>query len=252
MQISTVRGAFAVVLALFTSVAACDRGTSGSDSGAAQVGSSSSKSAGRFEGEITAESSGRGGQRKAGTITFSFKGSALRIDGLGDDDPGSLIVDPSQKSWVLMPTKKQAIGVSFADVISIFVSTGAADGTMANFAQTGKKDVVAGRECQEWTVTTAKSRVTACVAESITWLDFGQWPALAADKPESSRAYMTHFPLRYVSYDLQGVETSRLTVTKVDEKPLDDVRFVVPAEYEKTDLAPFLGGLARLLRSAKP
>jgi hypothetical protein len=44
--------------------------------------------------------------------------------------------------------------------------------------------------------------------------------------------------------------TSRV-VTKIESKRLDDARFSVPADYDKTDLAPFVGGL-RDLRERVP
>jgi hypothetical protein len=251
MHLNTRRVSFAVVaVGLLASVAACDRGGARSDGAAAAPASStSSRSPSAFEGEVTYVSSKLG--RKPTTATLSFKGSSLRFDGIGDDDPGSFIIDGAGKNWFLLPARKEAFSVQISDVATLFVGAGLVDMKQSRLARTGKKDVVAGYPCEEWTVTGASFHANVCAADSIPWLASLQWPPDGNNDPELTRAFMGHFPLRHVHYDAEGVETSRETATKIDAKPIDDARFVVPADYEKTDLGPLVGGLSKLLSASK-
>jgi hypothetical protein len=184
---------------------------------------------------------------RARPVTFRIKGSAFRMDGLGGAEDGAFLVDEAQKSWVLYPEKKQAIGVPIGDVVSIVMAIKPQTKTpITRFERTGRKDVVAGSSCTEWNVGTTKSSVTSCVADDITWASFGQWPN-KPNMPPNFDEYAGHFPLRYVFYDAQGVETSRLRVTKIEKKTLDASVFSVPDDYDITDLAPIASGISKII-----
>jgi hypothetical protein len=245
MRLVTRRVSFVLALALLATVAGCDRGGAGGPD----------KETKRFEGEITQEAySTRSGS--SGPVTIAIKGSSLRMDGVISGDAVTMVVDGSKTSWVMDPAKKHAIGLSMTDLISIAIGVGLADVSGLDIKRTGKKDVVAGIPCEEWVLTKPNVRSTSCRAESITWFDdpslaegYLQKQTPASQHPEDLRAFFRQFPLRSVSVDGQGVETSRQTTTKVERRNLDDARFVVPADYDKMNLAPLMEGLGILFKN---
>jgi len=116
---------------------------------------------------------------------------------------------------------------------------------------TGKTDTVAGYACEIWKISSEGKRAEVCAADGITWMDLTD---LGWSSPELTVAAVASgankFPLRIVAFGQDGKEETRLEATKVDKKPLDESRFVVPPDYQVIDLAatmqnlPFLKGLA--------
>lgn len=251
------RARFASLL-LVVALLGCDRLKSnpvgGGDEGGILAQGLSFVTGGKFEGEITSEltlkkgTKGLGG--KPSDVVFGIKSPKVRVDGVGGIDkndsiaPDSwLLLDPvEKKGWLVSATRKQALVAAFDKNQPLRFTGKPPSGTPPvpdappKIDKTGVKSVVAGYECEEWKLTSKKSRADVCVAEGITWIDLSdsfEWPELsvAAVVAEANR-----FPLRAVVYDEKNVETARLVAKKVEKKPLDAARFVVPAGFQVVDL----------------
>jgi hypothetical protein len=193
-----------------------------------------------FEGEITvsAVESTRGVKGAPKTFVFGMKAPKVRIDATGDVAPDnpmlaqgvSLIVDPPEKkAYALLPPKKQAVVIDLDKAKTmngrIFPPSPGAPPPPTPRTQppkienTGKKDTVAGYQCEVWKITEPDGRhADACLADGITWIDL---TSLGMQSPEMAAAAalsgMNHFPLRLVSYDAKSVEEARFEATKIEK-----------------------------------
>lgn len=259
--------AFLFALASLLSLTACDRIRGAVGGGSAEGGAPSSGGVlsfldPTFEGEITVKVTGKS-DKTPKTFLFGLKSPRARIDaGAGEvnDNPMlaqgfAFIVDtPVKKGYALIPAKKQAIVIDFEKAKQMKVQgvggsssrgAGGAGEPPPKFEKTGKKDVVAGYTCEIVRVTTHKGdKSELCIAENVKWIDLSD---LATQSPELAAAAavtdINHLPLRMVSFDPQGVESSRMEATKIDKKKLDDARFAIPPDYQQIDLAAMLGGM---------
>lgn len=276
------RGAFAssavVALAICAgaATAACNK-IPGLSKGDADGGSSQGSGGGilsflggNFEGELTMQLTNHevGKPTPAPkTLVFGLKSPKVRIDVPADIAPGNpmlgggagVVIDPPQKkAYALLPAQKKAIVIDFSKPkeqrLPQLPSMPGQPGKPSvpstppeppKIEKTGKKDVIAGYECEEWKITTKTNRADVCVAEGIKWIDLGD---LGMESPELALAAAisdaNRFPLRAVVYDQNNVETTRMVATKIDKKKLDDTRFVVPPDYQVVDLAAMFSAFA--------
>jgi hypothetical protein len=222
-----------------------------------------------FEGDVTmsvtAKTGSKGGPK---TVVFQLKSPKVRIDVGADgaaDNPmlaqgGAAIIDPpAKKAYLLVLAQKKAIvldfdkakgGLKLPKMPGLPGAPSAPAGPPPDppkVEKTGKKETIAGYQCELWKITSKTGRADACLAEGIKWIDLGdlgvQSPEFAAVAAVSD---FNHFPLRVVSFDAQNVEQNRMEATKIEKKKLDDTIFTVPADFQVVDLAAMLGGLGGL------
>ncbi|MBX3189434.1 MAG: DUF4412 domain-containing protein [Labilithrix sp.] len=213
---------------------------------------------GTFEGEIAMKVSGAAGKGGPTDMVFSIKAPKIRVDASGGaiENPvvgqgAAFIIDPpTKKGYALFPAQKKAMLIDFdkakqgSSGLPGSKSAPSALTEVPTIEKTGKKEVIAGYECENWKVTSKSSRADMCVAEGIKWVDLRDLGmgspevTLAAAATEANR-----FPLRVIGYDAKGAETSRMEATKIDKKTLDASRFVVPPDYQVIDMSALLGGM---------
>jgi hypothetical protein len=267
------RVACVVVVAIAASSFGCDKlglgkksdgdgGTVASSGGGGGILSFLDKT---FEGEITMVATGKETKNVPKTFMFGLKTPKIRIDAARDvapDNPmtkdGVIIIfdPPAKKAWALLPPKKQAILIDLNQAKNMKATR--ANGPFApsttpavppeppKIEKTGKKDSVAGYECEIWKITQKDGKhAEACLAEGIKWMDLTdigmQSPEIAMTAALSD---MNHFPLRLIAWDAANVEQSRFEATKIEKKKLDDSRFTVPPDYQVIDMATMMGALA--------
>lgn len=224
-----------------------------------------------FEGEVTMDIAGRGNRGGPKTLVFGVKSPKIRVDlaavtAGGNDNPmlaqgAAFIIDPpAKKGYMLVPAKKMAMVIDFEQAKQMKGARipGAAGGTPSapseppKIEKTGKKETIAGYSCEDWKVTNKDgTRAELCVAEGIKWMDLTD---LGMQSPELAAAAalhdLNHFPLKLVTYDAAGAETSRVEAKKIDKKKLDDALFAVPPDYQQMDMNQMIQGLAGGLGSA--
>ena len=185
-----------------------------------------------FEGEIAMHITHP--DAPASDMVFEAKGADVRLDLGGASGQGShaivradgkavLVVD-AQKAWMDLDMTKAGAAVAEAD------PSGA-----PTVDKTGKHERIAGRDCEDWEIKhTSGKRTDTCIAEGLAAFDFGALlpgatPASSKDEVHAKRL----FPLRSIEYDATGKETSRMEVTRIDEKKIDPSAFEIPAGYAK-------------------
>jgi hypothetical protein len=250
-----------LVVAVLASTA-CDKipglAKKDAEGGAGGGGGALSFLGGTFEGEITMKVSGAGGGPGGGpkVMVFGIKNPKVRLDATGGapDNPTQSVVviidPPTKKGFALLVAQKKAMLIDFDKAkrgASGLPGSKTAPGGLTevpSIEKTGKKEVIAGYECENWKITSKSSRADMCVAEGIKWVDLSDLGmgspevALAAAATDANR-----FPLRVIAYDAKGAETSRMEATKIDKKTLDASRFVVPPDYQVIDMSAMLGGI---------
>jgi hypothetical protein len=103
--------------------------------------------------------------------------------------------------------------------------------------KTGRKDKVAGYECEEWEIVDDSSKANVCVAQQgFSWLKI---PFLGAPAEYAWMGELldgTHFPLRVIAFEKDGRESTRIEVTKIDKKALAANQFEIPPGYPQMTL----------------
>jgi hypothetical protein len=189
-----------------------------------------------FEGEITMHTTTPSGPPH--DLVVKAKADKLRFDmksPIGEETHG--LFDPStNRVTVFIDSEKSYMDMDF--------SVGAAatpniDPKSATAKKTGKTETIAGRSCDDYVVgdETGK-RTLVCLASGLVYFDIGSLrpgggtPSVAAVEFRAKKL----FPLKSVEIDASGKETSRMEVTKIDKKSLDDSLFAIPAGYKRVDL----------------
>ena len=103
--------------------------------------------------------------------------------------------------------------------------------------KTGRKDKLAGRDCEDWEIAAERGKAVICVADDgVPWLKL---PALGVPSEHAWIGELLdgrHFPLRMVALEKDGQESGRLEVTKFERKALAAQLFEIPAGYRTVDL----------------
>jgi hypothetical protein len=99
--------------------------------------------------------------------------------------------------------------------------------------RTGKHETVAGYDCEDWEIADEKgNHQSTCVAQGLPFFDFSatagatgghSWAEELRDK--------NAFPLRARDVDASGKEISRMEVTRIERRPVDDSAFIVPPGF---------------------
>jgi Domain of unknown function (DUF4412) len=120
------------------------------------------------------------------------------------------------------------------------------------FVRTGKTETIAGHTCEIILIKDKKTNKTnseVCVAKGLGAFmatgDMGR-PGQRAEpawvKQFREQFKEGGFPLRTIMRHDDGSEETRMEVTTVEKKRLDDALFTVPADYKKFDMAEMMRG----------
>ncbi|MGH7620267.1 MAG: DUF4412 domain-containing protein [Gemmatimonadaceae bacterium] len=191
---------------------------------------------GQFEGTVTARlNSAQGGSE----ITYEVKGDQFRMDFAGRGQSMFILHDasktsnymvmPSQRMYVEMPT---AMGTDMSD---------RATGKIPDIKMTGKKETIAGHECEHVLITSDNEQWDACIAH-----DLGTFPAMGGGNPMAGRGRAEPPPawqkLGHNAFPLlvQKVGGDKaFEVTKIEKKSLDASLFAIPDGFQKFDMGRF-------------
>jgi hypothetical protein len=195
-----------------------------------------------FEGTITLQTSSP--HRPAAEVTLLTKGDKIRLDVTHNGQVAHSILDAGKKQvLVLIDAQKMAMTMALPAPPAKQPNQG-----MPTVTKTGKHETVAGHDCEDWEVAELNGTHTqVCVAEGIGFFDFGAIaPASAASQFGPWLAELREkqeFPLRAVTTDAGGKEQSRMEVTKIDARPLDDSTFTLPAGYKLVNMPAGMQGM---------
>ena len=191
-----------------------------------------------FEGDITMHTTSSGTSATSQDMIVEVKKDQLRFD-MTSPQGATMhgVFDPKANKVVL-----------YADSTKTYTDmdfSGPSGATNTNpdtsaIAQSGKHETVAGYDCEDFTVNDPSGKKSeVCIAQGIAFFDIGslRGGAQASGSPIAKQFRdKKSFPLRSVEYDASGKELSRMEVTKIESKSIDDARFMTPADYTKLAL----------------
>lgn len=183
-----------------------------------------------------------------GTGAILVKGAKQRMEmSQPDGKTGVFIMDGDAKKMIILDdAKKTAMVMSLKDPGTTPTPPGAPPTAAApakkerEFKRTGKKDVVAGYECEIWTYEEPDQKGEVCVADGLSLLGFGGLSMGALSGKISG------LPLRAIGQTPDGKEKDRWEVTKIDRHDVPDDKFQVPPGYQTMDMEQLMKGLGGL------
>lgn len=107
----------------------------------------------------------------------------------------------------------------------------------AKIDKTGKHETIAGIDCEDWVAhDPSGKRSEVCIAQGIAFFDIASLKGGGSGGLGKELREKKLFPMRDVEYDASGKEISRMEVTKVEKKSIDDAELAVPKDYSKVAL----------------
>jgi hypothetical protein len=195
----------------------------------------------KFEGTVTMR---MGAAEKGIDMVYSVKGDRLRTD-MNTNGMAMYFIREGDKNDIVMPAQKmymeQSISASMAAVQRMQGRSGTPVKT-PSIERTGKKETIAGYECEHIIMTGDDGQLDVCLAQGLGTFaaagnPLGGRGAAASDPTAMLGKGPAGFPLKMQKV---GGETM-LLVTKIEKKPLDESLFSVPSEYKKMDMPGMMG-----------
>ena len=176
-----------------------------------------------FEGVITAKAGANGAMQ-----TLQAKGNRWRVDlqfGGGPGGAGAMIADAQGSVIMLVPARKM-----YTRPPNMQGKPG--DMSDLSFMPTGKKETVAGYECEWVTVKDASAPrdvLQWCVTSALGYIGF-----TPGQKASNAAALRKQFPKgALVLKSLDGKGAVRYEVVKIEKKSLDASLFTPPSDYKE-------------------
>lgn len=183
-----------------------------------------------FEGVLTIRLTSPSGTQNA---TYSLKGERMRMDmAVREGMQLSMIVDRrANKAYLLMAQQRMYVEHDFDE--SELLS--AAQGRKGEFTWTGKKEKVAGLECEHALVTDETgSRYDVCIARGTGFFARQQGAPIGHRGGEGASGWERHvedgFPLKVQK---AGDRTTVFEVTRIERKSLSGALFTPPSGWQK-------------------
>jgi len=212
---------------------------------------------GAFEGEIDIVAESKTKQEALPTIHAVLKNGKMRFDAPGaaagpamGGKAYQVIALNEGKMFTVVEARKMVIEMNIAKLGEQLGLGGAKPNEPKNepppkVTKTGKTDTVAGRSCEEWEIVAQRGeKQVVCVAKG------GGWPQIPAAQLPSKDSWAKdvfdgeHFPLRMVLFGADGTEQFRITIKKLEQKPISDAVFAIPEGYQRMDMMQMMGSMA--------
>ena len=189
----------------------------------------------RFEGVVTAAMSAVGA--RGGMATYAVKGDRLRMDMTGETGTQITVLHDRSKALNVMLVHERKMVL---DVTSMQGAKAAAAAKKPTMTLTGKKETIAGRECEHALVKSDDgSQLDVCLAKGMGEFVMGSGsaggssPALASTSEVLSKLGADAFPLKVMDVKTGAVV---FLVRKIEKRSLDDALFAIPDGYQKIDM----------------
>ena len=197
------------------------------------VGCSKGNRLGGFEGAITMRTTSAAA---TSDMVVEVKRDRLRFDTKtpqGDAMHG--VFDPAtNKVTVYLDSSKSYMDLDFT---SPQAQTNTNPDTSA-VVKSGKHETIAGYDCEDWTVSDPSGKKSeVCIAQGLAFFDLSSLKGGGGASSPLARQFRDEksFPLRSVELDAGGKELSRMEVTKIEPKSIEDSQFQTPPGYTKID-----------------
>lgn len=164
-----------------------------------------------------------------------------------DSKTTTMIMDGEAKKMIVLDEARKTAMVMSLDKADVAPPSAPPPGAHAaappkphEFKRTGKKDVVAGYDCEIWTYEEPDKKGEVCVADGLSLLGMGGMSLGALS------GKINGLPLRAIGQTKDGKEKERMEVTKIDRRSVPDDKFQVPPGYTTTDMDQLMKGLGGL------
>jgi hypothetical protein len=182
-----------------------------------------------FEGIVTMKVHGGDSARESMEMQYSLRGGVVRIDMAGRNDTRivMLVEQGAKTTTMLMPAQKKYM------VMPIPQGMGEhrpGDRPRPEIVRTGRKETIAGYECEHWLVKGSEHEVDACVASGL-----GSFTMGGRGREEAwtgSLREQQGFPLKVARVGGAAI----MEVTKIEKKALDASLFAPPADYQRMEM----------------
>jgi Domain of unknown function (DUF4412) len=199
-----------------------------------------------FEGEIVMKITNKD-QDKPQTIDYYCKGNKIRFESKAKDDEnegGAMILDTKDyNSIILIPSQKMYMSYSYKNMF------GAGSDSLKNKIQTemdkgnikitGKTKDINGFSCEQWTFKADDGTSgEAWMTKGIRNFFFFSNPMRPGNEPDWQKKLTNegYFPMEVTTNDKDGNLESKMEVTSIEKKSLDESLFNPPSDYKKFDM----------------
>lgn len=184
-----------------------------------------------FEGTITVRmAAGRNGQPMP-DLEYLARGGKVRINARSPMGSMAMIAVPAEKK---MFTLMDAQRMYMEQPLSLEGALGnSANSPAPTVTRTGRKETVAGHECEHILIAGEQGSTDVCMARGLGPF-FAATAGFGAAMPAWQRALIGDggFPLKVSRAD----GTTQFEVTKIERKKLNDALFTVPGHYTRMDM----------------
>lgn len=184
-----------------------------------------------FEGVITVHMAGT---QRDGTpmpdLEYMARGGKMRINAKSPMGNMGIIAVPAEKKvYMLMDAQSMYMEQPFN-----LASVGAGNAPAPTIARTGKKETIAGYECEHITITDSGNTNDVCMARGLgPFLSpVSAMPGAKLSGWQKALVDGGGFPLKVSKAD----GTVQMEVTKIEKKRLSEKLFTVPDNYSKMDM----------------
>ncbi len=193
-----------------------------------------------FDGAITMRVSGLGPSGAQGQeIEYLTRGGKVRINVVSAMGAVSIIGIPTEKkTYLLLDQQSMYMEVNLSNELAR-ATTGGANVPDVKVTRTGKKETIAGYECEHVTVEAQQQTSDVCLAKGLgpfvnAMSAMGGMGRGNRAQPAWQRSLEGEggFPLKVKRQD--GVV--QLEVTKIEKRVLTDAPFTIPNNYTKMDM----------------
>jgi hypothetical protein len=179
----------------------------------------------KFEGTITAKMGGaRGGEAD---VTYMVKGDQFRMDLSGRGGAMYILRDQAKNSTsMVMPAQRMYMDMPAPAMNEPMDKK-------VDIKQTGRKETIAGVECEHVLITSDKDSFDACIAHGLGMFPIVNNPMARNDAPPAwQKLGRDAFPLKVT----RGAGDVSFEVTKIERKSLDASLFALPEGFQKLDM----------------
>jgi len=187
-----------------------------------------------FEGVVVFKK-GSSASKINSTVTLYIKGDRFMADEQGDKIQQKIIVDaPKKMMYLVMDKEKMVMDMQMEKMV-------APKGPEARLPnKTAKTQKIAGYDCEQWIDKNANGEVELWTSTEIGKLFIPEGQMGDGLIPSVNMRKLLkqgqHFPLLMTERDKTGKEITRLEVTSVEKKPVDEAVFNLPKDYQRMSM----------------
>jgi hypothetical protein len=186
-----------------------------------------------FEGVVLFKK-GSAANKLSSNVTMYIKGDRFMADERGEKIQQKIIVDaPKNAIYMVMDKEKMIMEMPMEKA-----ATKASEARLPT--KTTKTQKIAGYDCEQWIDKHNGGEVELWANTQIGRIVIPEGPMGAGLLPSAAMQRLlkqgNYFPFLMVERDRTGKEITRLEVTSVEQKPVDDAIFATPVGYQKMEM----------------